>query len=218
MAPVSPAASSDARRSVTARTAPSSSSEHALGLGGVGQPQQAGRPAPRWRPGTRCPTGSAGQRVAGAVGGGEHDRDPGAGGDPGGVELGPHAAGADARRPGACRSRTPARSSVRATSAIRRLLRGAGRPSYRPSTSLSRTSRSACTRWATSAASRSLSPKRISRGGDRVVLVDDRQRRRARAAWRRSGGRCGSGCAGSCRRRSAAPGRRPGRGRASSSV
>ena len=34
-------------------------------------------------------------------------------------------------------------------------------------------------------------------GGDRVVLVDDRQRRRARAAGRRSAGRCGSGCGGS---------------------
>ena len=38
----------------------------------------------------------------------------------------------------------------------------------------SSTSASACTRCATSAASRSLSPNRISCGGDRVVLVHDR--------------------------------------------
>ena len=48
------------------------------------------------------------------------------------------------------------------TSGTSELPGAAGSASYRPSTSESSTSRSAWTRWATSAASRSLSPNRIS--------------------------------------------------------
>ena len=47
--------------------------------------------------------------------------------------------------------------------------------------------------------------------GDRVVLVDDRDRHRARAAVRGCGRRCGSARADAGRRRSAAPARRAGR-------
>ncbi len=57
---------------------------------------------------------------------------------------------------------TCARSPGARTSTIREVPGLLGSPSYTPSTSESRTSRSARTRWATSAASRSLSPKRIS--------------------------------------------------------
>ena len=58
--------------------------------------------------------------------------------------------------------RTSSRSSSEVTSESSVVPAASGWPSYRPSTSESRSSRSACTRWATSAASRSLSPKRIS--------------------------------------------------------
>ena len=69
-----------------------------------------------------------------------------------------------------CRSRTrpsgrtgPGRGRPRrSTSGSSRAPGRRGSPSYRPSTSDSRTSASARTRWATSAASRSLSPNRIS--------------------------------------------------------
>ncbi len=57
---------------------------------------------------------------------------------------------------------TPARSSGPRTRSSRLEPGFDGSPSYRPSTSDSSTSRSARTRCATSAASRSLSPNRIS--------------------------------------------------------
>ncbi len=57
---------------------------------------------------------------------------------------------------------TASRSAAERTSGSSRAPGRLGGPSYRPSTSESSTSRSACTRCATRAARRSLSPKRIS--------------------------------------------------------
>ena len=104
--PVMPAASSDAR----------ALDDRPDGAG----VEHAACPAARWRGPARAagsggacrsawnrvPTGSPGQRRAGLVGGGQHDRDAGAGGDPGGVDLGPHAAGADTGARRRCRSVT----------------------------------------------------------------------------------------------------------------
>jgi hypothetical protein len=60
------------------------------------------------------------------------------------------------------RSRTPLSSATSRTSVSGRAPGRLGSAVYRPSTSDSSTRASACTRWATRAASRSLSPKRIS--------------------------------------------------------
>src|SRR3954465_10026364 len=88
--PVTPAASSEARRSVTAATAPSSSTSVPRGsVRGARQSSRGGRRA-RARRGGRAPAGGveqradrlARQRVGDAVGGREDDGDAGAGGDP----------------------------------------------------------------------------------------------------------------------------------------
>ena len=159
----------------TAATAPASSISRPRGVVACAQPEQPGA--------LRSPAGvehRADVRPASAAAIGrrrrEQHRDARARGDGGGVDLGDHAAGADV-------AAGPA-TSTSARSAIDRHLGDElrpGRPACRctaPSTSDSSTSASACTRCATSAASRSLSPKRISCGGHRVVLVDDRARRR----------------------------------------
>ena len=93
-----PAGSSEARRSVSASTAPSSRKTRPRALGGVGQPQQ---------PGGAALAGGveqgadrlAGQGRGGVGGGGEHGRDAGPGRDPGRLDLGVHAAGPEARGP-----------------------------------------------------------------------------------------------------------------------
>ena len=159
--PVTPAASSEARRWVTAATAPASRSRVPSGsVACASQSSRVGRRLPvAWK---RVPTGSPASASADPLGGGEHDRDPGAGGDPGRLELGLHAAGAEPGRAGLADPHRGEVGRVAATSGTSALPGAPGSASYSPSTSESSTSRSAWTRCATSAASRSLSPNRIS--------------------------------------------------------
>ena len=135
--------------------------ERALGLGRVGQPEEPGRAAAAGgveEGADRLPR----QRRAGVVGRGEHHGDARRRSRSG--RRRPWSACRRCRAPAApvLPMRTSPRSSTDLTSEISELPGSLGSASYRPSTSLSRTSRSACTRWATSAASRSLSPNRIS--------------------------------------------------------
>ena len=70
-----------------------------MGVAGVREPEQPGGAAAAGGKEARA-DGVAGQRLGGALGAGEHDRDAGAGGDAGRLDLGDHAAGADRRRAG----------------------------------------------------------------------------------------------------------------------
>ena len=193
--PVMPAASSDACRSRTARTAPSSSTQPAAGVAGVAAARTAGRWAGGPVAGNSVPTALPGQRGGGLRRRGDDDGDAGVRGDQGRLDLGRHAAGADAVAAGrAERDRAevggavhgvdqPGRSGARVAvvDAV-----DVGEQDQRVGPGDVRHERG--------------QPVVVAEadllGGHRVVLVDDRQRRRGPAAAPRSGGRCGSGCAG----------------------
>ena len=169
--------------------------------------QQRAGPRPRWRGPARAAGSAGGGRSgrrtcrpcspasasAGRGRGGQHGRDARAGGDQGRLHLGaippvptPRCAGAaDVRRRPGRPGRAPRATGVRAgTRAGRR-----------------RTARRRRTAGAASARDQVRDqrgePVVVAEpdlvGGDRVVLVDDRHARRARAAGRRCAGRCGSG-------------------------
>ena len=92
--------------------------------------------------------------------------------------------------------------SVVATSGDQpRARRATGGPSYRPSTSVSSTSRSACDQVGDQRGQPVVVAEADLGGRHRVVLVDDRQDAELEQLAPGSGGRCGSGCAGSRRRR-----------------
>ena len=93
-------ASSEARRSTTARTAPASSRIVPFGsVAWASHSSRVGRRRPvRGRACRPARPASARRRVRG---GGQHHRDAGAGGDPGRLDLGVHAAGAEPGRAGA---------------------------------------------------------------------------------------------------------------------
>ena len=172
---VMPAGSSDARRSTTASTAPGVEDQPARARRSRAPATAAGcrarrpvgwkqvptalprergsrRPAPR-----RAPPGRPRRR-----------------GDPRGLDLGRHAASADAGRP-ARPTRTPARSCVAAhLGAPSSARRGAGRPSYSPSTSESSTSRSRVHEVGDQGGQPVVVAEADLVGGDGVVLVDDR--------------------------------------------
>ena len=100
--------------------------QRAARLGGVRQPEQPGRPAPAGGV-EQGADRLAGKRLRGPLGGREHDRDAGAGGDPGGLDLGLHAAGAEPGRAGPARSGPRLRSAdVRAPRAPAALPGAAG--------------------------------------------------------------------------------------------
>ena len=155
------------------------------------------------------PTSSPASAAPAQAGRGEQRRDPGRRGQAGGVDLGD-----SCRR---CRRRPrPAPAEVDAGEVGRRRARrrdrrrpaGAGRRRRAPSTSDSRTSRSARTRWATSAASRSLSPNRISSVATVSFSLTTGTTPSVEQPVAACAGRCGSARGGRRRRRSAAPGRR----------
>ena len=110
--PVIPAGSSDARRSDDRADRAGVEHEPALAARWRAPARAAGSAGgARWG-GTACRPGSPASAAAACAGRGEHDRDAGAGGDPGRLDLGLHAAGADPGRARRCRRCTAARSAV----------------------------------------------------------------------------------------------------------
>ena len=162
--PVTPAGSSDVRRSTTAAHGPVVQQQRGPRRGSRARATAAGSAARV--PGRVEPRADVARRRArgGRVGArSSSDRDAGGGGDAGRLDLGDHAAGADAGAAGAAESHAGQVGRRRARSAIRRAP-GPARVGRRRARRRRRAgpARRRCTRCATSAASRSLSPKRIS--------------------------------------------------------
>ena len=189
------------------RTAPASSTSRPRGLGGVREPEQpasrcAGRSAAN-----QVPTSSPASAGAACVGGREQRGDAGRRRDRRRLHLGHHAAGADAalRRPSP--TSTPSRSCGPRDHADPPGAGAARRPVVERVDVGQQHERVGVHQVRDQGGQAVVVAEPDLVGGHGVVLVDDRARRRARAAGPGCAGRCGSACAGRCRRRSAAPAR-----------
>ena len=141
------------------------------------------------------PTRLAGERRGGVLGGGQHDRDGGRGGDPGRLDLGHHAAGADRRAAPGRRRRRPdrrrrARPSIRRAPGSRRV-RGVEAVDV-----AEQDQRVGVDQMGDQGRQPVVVAEADLVGGDGVVLVDDRDDAELQQPAEGAVARCGSGCAG----------------------